>query len=71
MNEQGEVLTKNIDVLQRKLVGLKSAIYHKTTSKGQAKFIQVYIEVISEYIEKSLDALDVDKYKEALIELED
>jgi len=71
MEERGKVLTNNIDVLQRKLVGLKDAIYYKTISKGQAKFVQVYIEVMSEYIEKSLDALDVDKYREALEELED
>ena len=64
------ILSENIDVLQRRLTGLKDTINKRELSKGQAKFIKVYLDVISEYTDKGLDIFDENKYREALIELE-
>lgn len=62
-------LLDNITILQRKLVGLKDTIGKKTLSPGQIRFISVYLNIISEYIDKNLDLLDENKYKEILKEI--
>ena len=64
-------VSDNITILQRKLVGLKDSVNMFKVSKGKAHFMKVYLDVISEYIDKSLDLLDEDKYREALKELDD
>jgi hypothetical protein len=61
---------EDINVLQRKLTGLKDSIYRKPISPGQERFIRTYLEIISEYIEKGLDVVDEDKYREQLKLLE-
>lgn len=61
----------NIVTLQRKLVGLKDSVSGVELSRARAKFMNTYLEIIFEYINKSLDILDEDKYREALRDLDD
>ena len=64
-------LQSNIDILQRKLVQLKdNIIKDKGLSRGQIHFLDAYLTVVDDYINKSLDILDDDKYREALLELD-
>ena len=65
------LLMEDIDVLQRNLTGLKDAIYRRPISSGQERFLMTYLEVISDYVNKGLDILDEDKYREELKLMED
>lgn len=64
--DRKEALKENTRVLQRKLVGLGDAINRRSISAGQERFLMTYLEVVSEYIEKGLDILDENKYREEL-----
>lgn len=64
-------IEENIVTLQRKLVGLKDSVKRHELSRARAKFMNTYLEIIFEYINKSLDILNEDKYREALRELEE
>lgn len=64
-------ITDNITILQRRLVGLKDSVNLTSIGKGEASFMFVYLNIISEYIDKSLDLLDEDKYRELLKELDE
>jgi hypothetical protein len=64
-------VSENVTILQRRLTGLKDAVNLHNMSKGKASFMLVYLDIIDEYITKSLDLLDNDKYREALKELDD
>lgn len=66
-----DVIYKDIDILTRKLVDLKSAMKFEDVSKGQEQFLFIYLGIISEYINKGLDIMDSDKYQQELIDLED
>lgn len=66
-----EQLIKNITILQRNLAGLKDAVTFRNITKGQEAFMNVYLGIISDHINKSLDLLDSDKYREVLLSLED
>jgi hypothetical protein len=62
---------RNIEILQRKLVGLKDTVSRKKISPGQSMFMDTYLHVVSEYLDRSLDLMDENKYREALLEIED
>lgn len=64
-------LKSNVDILQRRLDGLKKGIGFIPISEAKYKFLMVYFDVISEYTDKSFDILNEDKFREALLELED
>lgn len=64
-------LLEDINVLQRKLTGLRDSIYRGPLSSGQERFIRAYLEIVSDYIEKGLDIIDEDKYREQLKLLDD
>jgi hypothetical protein len=64
-------LDANADVIARKLTGLKDQILRTQLSSGQILFLNTYMGVIIDQFDKCFDVLDVDKYKEMLIELED
>ena len=66
-----EQLIKNITILQRNLVGLKDAVTFRNITKGQETFMNVYLDIISDHINKSLDLLDNDKYREMLLSIEE
>ena len=60
------LLISDIDILQRKLTGLKDAMSRRPLSAGQERFIMTYLEMISDFIDKGLDILDENKYREEL-----
>ena len=64
-------LDANANVINRKLTGLKDQILRTQLSAGQILFLNTYMGVIIEQFDKCFDVLDVDKYREMLIELED
>jgi hypothetical protein len=64
------ILQENIDVLQRRLSGLKSEVAKNVVSDAQKRFLAIYQETINDYIDKSFDVLDVDKFNQILIDLE-
>lgn len=64
-------LDANADIIDRKLTGLKDQIFRKPLSKGQMLFLNTYMGVIIDHFDKCFDVIDVDKYKEILINLED
>lgn len=66
-----KTVAENVTILQRRLTGLKDAVNLHKMNKGKASFMLVYLDIIDEYITKSLDLLDNDKYREALKELDD
>ena len=61
-----ELLKENIDVLSRNLKSLRDRLHRTTISKGQERFIMTYFEVIDEFIGKSFDIMDKDRYHEEL-----
>jgi hypothetical protein len=69
MNYKKE-LNINIEIMNRKLLELKDYIKTNNISKGQIKFIEVYMSVALDQINKSLNILDKNKYKEVLTELD-
>ncbi len=68
---ENNITINNVDVINRKLLKLKNSITTAELTKGQYKFINMYIDIIDEYVEKSLDILDVNYYKEALMILDE
>lgn len=64
-------LIENTRILQRKLKGLGDSIFRRPISAGQERFLMTYLEMIDEFVEKGLDIIDEDKYREVLAELED
>lgn len=71
MMEKRDILIENVNILQRRLSGLKDAMAKNGISDAQKKFLSVYQEVINEYVDKSFDILDVNKFKQTLIEMEE
>lgn len=63
-------IDNNIDIFNRKLLDLKEAIKLGKVTKGQLKFIEVYMNIALEHLDKSLDILDKKKYEELLLELD-
>lgn len=65
-----DILKENVDVLQRRLSGLKDSLNTNTLSSGQERFIAIYQELINDYIGKCFDVLDIKKFEQTLIEME-
>lgn len=64
-------LKLNVDVLQRRLTGLKKGLSTLPISDGQYRFMMIYFDTISEYTDKAFDLLNENKYRELLIQLEE
>lgn len=64
-------LIDNITTVQRNIVALKEGIMKFETSKGQVKFLNTYITVVNDYIKRSVEVLDIEKYREMLEELDE
>jgi len=65
------VIYENLNKIQRKIVDLRDKISRKKLSKGQEKFLFVYMDMVGIYLEKSFDVLDLEHYKELLLEIEE
>lgn len=63
-------VSDSLTTIQRNIVTLKSGVERHELSKGQAKFLEVYLDIINDHIKKSVDVLDIKKYKDMLEELE-
>jgi hypothetical protein len=61
----------NIEILQRNLTTLRDLLYREQISKGQERFVMVYLEGIQEFIDKSVGILNRDKYLEELTLLDE
>ena len=68
---KNNILLNNINIIQRKLTGLGDYTKRTELSLGQIKFIQIYLELINDYMQKSFDIFDDKKYGELLDSLED
>jgi len=64
-------IRNNIDILARKLVALRDNVIIMEVSKGQETFINMYLELLDENLNKALEILDRKKYHEAVSELLD
>ena len=64
-------IKNNINIIDRSLVNLKDLVAARKISKGQEAFINTYLSVVVEYINKSIDIFDADYYREQLEELDD
>jgi len=60
----------NIDIIERKLVQIKDLLIARNTSLGQQAFINTYLGVTVDYLERTIDIFDADYYKEQLKELD-
>ena len=68
---KNNILLNNINIIQRKLTGLGDYTKRTELSLGQIKFIQIYLELINDYMQKSFDIFDDKKYGELLDSLKD
>jgi hypothetical protein len=60
-----------IEILERKLLIVKENVKLFDLTRGQEKFVLVYLDVVDSYLDKCLDALNYESYREQLREMED
>lgn len=70
MSRRGTI-KNNIDILSRKLVALSDNISIMDISKGQETFINMYLQLVDEYVSKAIEILDRKKYNETVELLSD